>query len=564
MDLILCLLLFLAVTLGTAWPLAARLQLDPAEKLVASMLLSLLAAYLVAFAVYLSGFATPAYGFLAVAAIVGLARGWRGIGALLRDTDARSLLVGQLLVTGWCTGWLWFIVTYIGGGWTSDWYEHWERARFFVERWPLNTKFLGLYDLPARPPLANVLTGAFLGITRRDFAHYQLFTTLLSTLAFLPAALLVRRWVARPAMVGTAVAMFVAMLMLNPSFVENATFAWTKLSAVAFILGGLYFFLRTLDADAPRAAGPLCATALAAAILTHYSAGPYVLLLGVAWFACQWARRADAAFWRQTAGLGLLGGVILATWFGWSLAVYGAHTTFLSNSSVTVKDVHTGNQLVKIALNLWDTLVPHFLRPLDGALIAQTSPWGYWHDWSFQVYQVNLFFIFGSVAWLVLIRELARSWKPAPPRRWFWALFLGGVIVLGVAVHGARDTWGLAHICLQSVVVLGLGYLAARWPELGRGWKLVLIAGAVADFLLGIAFHFAVQAFAFDRWLTPQRPPGEILRSYSEPAVMNTVARAVHHLEFFRDVFRVSDLLPRGLLAALLTTAVLRAARRSA
>ena len=55
------------------------------------------------------------------------------------------------------------------------------------------------------------------------------------------------------------------------------------------------------------------------------------------------------------------------------------------------------------------------------------------------------------------MRELIRHWPAAAaPRRWFWTAFISGAILLGVAVHGARDTWGLAHICLQAVVVLGL------------------------------------------------------------------------------------------------------------
>ena len=464
-----CLLLFLAVTFGLAWPLAARLKLDRCEQLVASVMLSWVGVYLAAFAGYLNHLPKEAYWVLPGLAAAGLLANARAVAAVWREPDARALLVGQLLVSGWCLGWLWFVSSYNGGGWTSDWFEHWERTLFFLDRWPTDAQFLGVYALPARPPLANVTTGFFLALTQRTFAHYQLFTVLLNTLAFLPAALLVRRF-RRPG-APAAIGLLAVLLMLNPSFVENATFAWTKLAAVFFILGGLYFFLRALDAAAPRAAGPLCALSLAAAVLTHYSAGPYVLLLGLAWVLIQRGHWTDAAFWRQTAALALVGGLVLATWFGWSLTVYGAHTTLLSNSSVTVKDVHSGNQLLRIALNLRDTIVPHFLRPLDGALIAQTSRWGYWHDWLFQLYQVNLFFIFGSLAWLALLREGVRVWPAAPRARWFWALFVGGAVGLGVAVHGARDVWGLAHICLQSIAVLGLAFLAARWSELGRGWR---------------------------------------------------------------------------------------------
>lgn len=562
------LLLFFVVSFGLAWPLAARLSLDPAEKLCASVLLSLLATYVIAFAIFLLGCPTVIFWALPLLAAIGLVMDRRTFLAVARDPAASALLRGQLLVSGWCVGWLFFIANYSGGGWTSDWYEHWERAQFFLDRWPLDSKFLGLYALPARPPLANVVTGAFLALTPKGFAQYQLFTALLNSMAFLPAALLVRRFHSRLAGAGsaaTAVVVLAVLLMLNPSFVENATFAWTKLIAVFFILSGLYFFLRALDADVPRPAGPLCAVALAAGVLAHYSAGPYVLWLAVAWPIVNRRRWSDAAFWRETVLMGGIGALLLATWFGWSLGVYGAHTTFLSNSSVTVKEAQAGNQWLKIGLNLRDTFVPHFLRPQDGALIAQTSTWGYWRDWFFQLYQLNLFLIFGSVGWLVLLRETGRGWRETLPRsRWFWAIFAGSIILLGVAVHGARDTWGLAHICLQALLVLGLAYLAARWGSLGRGWRMVVVAGAALDFCLGIALHFAVQSYALDRWLTPRRTYTEIVKSYSESSLMNAVAKFNHQLGFFSDVYRLPGPLVIILLAAILAAAILLARRRPA
>lgn len=559
------LLVFAVVTFGLAWPFAARLNLDQAEKLVASVVLSLLATYLVAFVIYVLRLPVATFYLLPVLGAVGLLTGFQSFKLSFRDPVARAMLVGQLLVTGWCVGWLFFIVSYSGGGWASDWFEHWERTRFFLDHLATDTRFLALYPLPARPPLANLVTGALLAASPGTYAHYQLFMALLNSLAFLPAALLVRRWQVRPAGAPTrsafgAVAVLAVLLMLNPSFVENATFAWTKLITVCFVLSGLYFFLRTFDPDAPRATAPLSAAALASGVLAHYSAGPYVLVLAVAWLVLG---RARATFWRQTLLLAAIGALILATWLGWSLATYGAHTTLLSNSSVDVKDAHQGSQLLKIALNLRDTIVPHFWRPLDASLIAQTSRWGYWHDWFFQLYQLNLFLMFGSVGWLVLGRELRRSWAASGPRgRWFWATFVVGVVLLGVAVHGARDTWGLGHICLQGLVVLGLAYLAAHWTALSRGWRIVLIAGAVCDFFLGIALHFSVQSFLFDGWFSPEHPLDPTLPDYSLVTRMNAAAKSYHHLAFFSEASLVPPALVLVLLAVILGVALARARQR--
>lgn len=537
---------FALTVLGLAWPLAARLALDPAEKVCASVLLSLLGIYLFAFAAYVAGLPPAIHWALPFAAAAGLFLRRRDLIAALRDEDARLLLAGQLLVAAWCVGWLFFIASYSGGGWAGDWDEHWARARFFLERLPLDTKFLDFYALPARPPLANLVTGAFLAVTSVSYAQYQLFTALLNALAFLPAALLARRFGG-----GRAVAVLAALLLVSPCFVENATFAWTKLITVAWVLGGLYFFLRARDTDAPPAAAPLCAAALAAGILTHYSAVPYALLLAVA--SLIWPPRFRPAVF-------LLSAALLLTWFGWSLAVYGAHTTFLSNSSVTSHDAQHGNQLLKVALNLRDTIVPHFLRAPDPALLAQRSPWGWWRDWFFQLYQINLLFVFGSVAWLVLAIELVRRWRESAARnRAFWLLFVGGGIFLGVAVHGARDPWGLAHICLQTIVVLGLVVLAARWSQLARGWRLALIAGATADFVLGIALQFGAQSYLLDRWLAPGRDPADTLTSYNEVALLNLGGKIRNHLAFFTDVFPAPPALVLALLAAILILTLVRA-----
>ena len=161
---------------------------------------------------------------------------------------------------------------------------------------------------------------------------------------------------------------------------------------------------------------------------------------------------------------------MLALWFGWALAVYGPRGTFRTNTSVTDAATGVGAQLLSGLLNVRDTLVPHFLRAADYGFIAQRNPWGWWRDWFFQLYQINLFILCGSVAWLAILAALAKGARPAPaavPAG--WAAGIAGVALLGVLVHSARDRWGLAHICLQPLALGGLALLAARWARWGRG-----------------------------------------------------------------------------------------------
>lgn len=550
------LLLVSGLALGLAWPFAVRLAGDAMERITISAALSLLVVYLIAWSVYVFDLPVNLLWVLPAFAVGGLAFGRRTLVISWRDPGGRDLLIGQLIVTAWCLGWLTLVVSYSGGGWAGDWYEHWERTLFFLERGPLNQKFLGSYPLAARPPLANVVTGAFLSLTRTDFAHYQFVSTVLGSLVFLPVALLARRFGGgRRATAGLAL-----LFMVNPLFVQNAAFAWTKLPAAFFILAALHFFLRAKDDASVRAGLPLCAVLLAAGLVTHYSAGPYVVMLALAWLVFQPSRARDVVWWRTTAFAALAGALVLATWFGWSFVAYGARGTLLSNSSITSSDMHRGNQLVKISLNLFDTFVPHFLRSFDPALIAQRSAWGWGRDVCFQCYQLCLPIAFGSVAWLAIVRELARAARDTTAGvRLFWAAFVTGVVLLGVATHGQRDHWGLTHICLQALVLLGLAFLAARWRGLGRAWRVALVAGATVDFILGIALHFAVQNFALDRWLASDRLPADTLTSYNETALMNLAAKLQHNVSFLSDVWALPFAVPAVLLGVLLCLGVWRA-----
>ncbi len=550
------LLLIGMTSFGLAWPIAHRLALDPAEKFVASLILSLLGLFVIGWLTYAAALPPPTLWLSPLLAGAGLLLGRRPLAAALRDPTVRTLLAAQCLVTAWCLGWLSLVASYSGGGWAADWFEHWERARFWLERGPLDTRFLGSYAVPARPPLLNIVTGVFLTLSQVDFAHYQVISTFLASLAFLPSALLARRFGGPH-----AIPLLAVLFAVSPLFVQNATFAWTKLPTAACVLASLYFFLRAHDPSPPRAAPALFAACLATGLIAHFSAGPAAVVLAVAWLVLRWPRRRDPVWWRTTATAAFVGTLILSTWFAWSLAHYGAAGTFLSSSSIQSPDARTGNQLLKILLNLRDTLIPHFLRPLDGELIAQRNSWGIARDWFFQTYQLNLWFAFGSVAAFALARELLRTARAAAPAvRLGWSLALTALVLLSVAAQGERDTWGLTHICLQSLVLLGLAFLAARWSALGHRWQIAVTIGATFDFLTGTALHFAAQSFALDRWFAAAgADPTATYTGYNGAALMNLAAKLQHQLLFVADISPVPPALALALLAAILALMFVRA-----
>jgi hypothetical protein len=69
------------------------------------------------------------------------------------------------------------------------------------------------------------------------------------------------------------------------------------------------------------------------------------------------------------------------------------------------------------------------------------------------------------------------------------------VFVAGVATHGGRDHFGVAHVTLQPLVLLAVTLLAAGWRSLGGVARWAAIAGCVVDFGLGIALHHELESW---------------------------------------------------------------------
>lgn len=552
-----CILLVLGVAFGLARPVADRLGLRPIESLVAGACLSLIAAWAISFAVFASGAPLSAYWAVPLLSACGLAFGRRGAATIIADGAARDLAAGQLLATGWCTGWLSFVRVHSGGAWIGDSFEHWERALYFLRAWP-GRLFIDQYILPARPPLANNLVAAFMQMTGADYATFQVATAALCSLAFLPAGLLAWRFGGR-----TGVRICAVAFLVSPLFVQNTTYPWTKLESAFFVLSGIYFFARLRDGGpASAASGILSAVLLGGAVVSHYSAGPYVVVLAAAWIALGFRRGWDRPFAALTAVAVGAGALVLAPWFAWSIARFGAGATFTSNTTVDMAAKHPGNPLATMALNMRDTLVPPQVRGFKGGLFQQQSPWGALRDQCFLLYQLNPVLALGSAGFLVAAVGAWREFRSAlAADRLFWGCLVLGVFVLSFAAYGDRDHYGIGHICLQPLVLLGIAFIASRWERLPRGWRTLLVIGWSADFILGIALQFAVEDYALDRWLTPGRKLVEVYRSYTLASQENLREKIIAHVSFFADNLTIRPALVLLLLGAILVLAISRSSR---
>jgi len=492
---LLTILLFALSSFGPGFYVVRRCGWEIEETIAASFGISMIFLYLGSLCVFVANGPPGLHYLLTLTCLILTVLSGPDLLRFLRDERSRRIFTWFGIVALWLLVLLALIRNYSGGAWYGDWLEHFQRSLHFAERGPADAKFLDRYTLPSRPPLMNLICAHFMAQAGRTFAVYQVSSTLLNMLVFISACQALSLFSkARRA----PVSILAAFLMFNPLFVQNTTYAWTKLLTAFFVVSGTCLYAAGLSR--PSRSRTLIAFALlCGGVLAHYSAVPYLLFLGTH-YAVSLLRRGKIP-WKEPVSVGLLCAAVLASWFTFSVATYGAAITFGSSSAV--KDTSRRSFAAnagKVLLNVRDTIVPHVLRDVDLTWFRQSNRWGSLRDTLIEIYDRNLFFIFGSVGAALLARLFLRrppapsSEGPAAPR--FWFAYAAFNIVAGIAVHGTPMALGLAHICLQPLAILGLTFLAARVSSLGRPWRLAALAGLAVDLCFGVFLHIWIEGIA--------------------------------------------------------------------
>ena len=284
-----------------------------------------------------------------------------------------------------------------GGGWGGDWHEHFDRTRYFLHEVPNDFKYVGWYLLPARPPMMNVIASFYCRQVGMSFEAFSLVFLFLNAFAFLPCCLLLGRMGRGSA---KKLGVMVILFMLNPSIVQNATFTWTKAMCAGFVVLGVCFYLRWLDGKG-RSWLIAAELTMAAAILIHYSAVPYALILAVhgAWVI--WRTRRGLA--DAIAGLGPAV-ALLGSWFVWSIAVFGNAVTFGSNTVVAwTTDQTVTDRITKAFYNYFTNLVPFPLHPAPVLWFQPIQTWADVRDYYFMMSQRTLPMMMGCTAGFIVI-----------------------------------------------------------------------------------------------------------------------------------------------------------------
>ena len=432
----------------------------------------------------------------AVCVILGIAV-FRDASRLAACRQVRHVLLGFLFLLIWTLAILCVIRNYSGGGWEGDWLEHFQRTLFFLHRFPEGTPILGGYELPARPPMMNLLGALFLAQVGDRFELFQVVFAFLNLLVFLPCCLIMPALAKRSR---RRILPLVALFALNPVLMQNVTYTWTKLFAAFYVVLALWFYLAAWRKDDRRRM--LAAfLALSAAMLVHYSAGPYVLFATIHFLAVlMWQRKNR---WRELAAVATLSGMLLATWFAWSMITYGPRMTFGSNPTVRAVTDSGGaspTQMAKrVAINLFRTAVPHPLRSdVPMGAYAQPNAARWLRDYLFLIYQTNVIFGMGLIGGPAVLYLLYRGFRQerggcADQRRWFWAMLVPFCLVLGIASHPVAEVFGIAHITLLPLIVLGLSLCAGSLASLPRLAASIILLGCLTDFALGIFLQTQVQ-----------------------------------------------------------------------
>jgi hypothetical protein len=222
-------------------------------------------------------------------------------------------------------------------------------------------------------------------------------------------------------------------------------------------------------------------------------------LVGLHYLLVVWPKR--SARYREATAITLLCAGLLSSWFTWSLINYGANDTFASNTTATDFGQMTLKQnLMKVLKNQYFTLVPHPFNERKERF-DQPNRWGFLRDYLFLIYQTNIIFAMGCVGGPLVLYQLARCCLQRKQGdrdlRRFWIYFAPSSAALGIAVHPTEEIFGVAHICAQPLILIGITFLAVRYVTLPRVVRWLVWVGLLIDFFVGVYLHFTLENHVF-------------------------------------------------------------------
>lgn len=214
------------------------------------------------------------------------------------------------------------VPVYGGAYWFGDWWLHYDVARFYLERGPLDMHWFNTYTVPTRTPLFNLAASFLLSLFGNPFWVFQIAGSMMNCAFIAPAYLLARRLFG-----GKASLVLLFFVFLSPALSVNAAYTWPKLFSVFFVLLSAYYYLgiRGLLARNERVSGggvALCALSAGLAFMAHNTALTYfaAMVLDLALLLVFFRRGIG---WMNAGKALVLLAFIIAPWYLWIYANYG-------------------------------------------------------------------------------------------------------------------------------------------------------------------------------------------------------------------------------------------------
>lgn len=525
----------IALSIVPAWKLSGLIPVDPLTRLLVAVMGSYTLMYLLEFGAYV--LSAPQWVPLSLLLTASAASVVYTLRQRSEPSDAASFPWDGAVTWGalavWILGMQSRVVVYGGAGWFGDWYEHYERALFFLDQQPPSTRFLNrIWSLAARGPMFNAAAALLMPMFGREFWVYQTLATALNTFPVVALALLIRDMgrIRQPsALLWSAVIFGIA-----PFAVRQEMYTWTKFFTLGFILGGIHLYRIGLRQDRSWLVG-LSFGAFTAGILAHYLVVPYALFFILHYLYFVLRRRWS---WRVVGYQALACSALLATWFGYLVTTFGLYATLTANS--TFGDAILAAEPSRrpppwgevFVFNMVTTLLPYSWRhdvPTIGRVprVVQTDPrfpeetrpspseLNRKSEW-FEDLARNLSSLLGALGWAGGVGVLTaavlaiRGWQkeqgrsgltsssfeegPGPEPGWrFWLVFFLVGIPLNILMSSSLEHSGVAHanlapfICLTAVLLL-------RWlREAPVTLKVVLIGLFLIESALSTGALLALQ-----------------------------------------------------------------------
>lgn len=551
------LLLLIVCSLGPGLVLLRSMRCSPVERLCLAVAVSIVILYLIAFAIYIFELPTPSFFAVSAFSAICLIGSIDELKSIWRSRYARHTIFAFLFLFVWALLHLAITRHYSGGGWAGDWVEHHQRTSFFVDHLPLGTQFINQYQLPARPPLMNLVTGIFTSQVGSDFWLFQVVMTWLNLLAFLPCVLLAR-WVSRSPR--PALLILTLAFMCSPFFMVNATYAWTKLLAGFYVLLALHLYLSGWQRkNSLRLI--LAFLSMTAGVLVHYSAAPYAILVGLHYLIVVVWRQPRPV--REVVIISITNLLLAATWFAWSASNYGVRGTLATNTTVTDSaTLSTGENIQKMAGNVLHSTVPHPLTvsyERTSQMFSQPDQLGFARDYTFLMYQTNLMVMAGLLSLLVAGYLLSQCNMPSR-LKWFWGAFISAIIILGPSTHGTADMFGVAHVVFVPLGLIVVAAIAANFTALPKWIRASVVLMWLIDFAIGIFLQFEVQSRVFQ--LTADNQLVHPEHALSRTALTQWYVKETLGLRFFGDLFQNYTAIVQALTVFVLVVVAVQVMRR--